>query len=209
MQPTRRYEAGMDDPRPTVALFAKYPRPGAVKTRLIPALGEEGAARLHRLLVERTLATIRASGLPCVLYTSGAPLARFAAWLGDAVPLAEQGEGDLGARLARVPAPAILLGADIPDLAPEHLLAAAAALAEAPVAIGPAEDGGYYLMALREPLPFLFTGMDWGTASVRAETLRRLAARGMAWRELAMLADCDRPEDLALWPELAGEAGRG
>mgnify|MGYP003122078104 FL=1 len=192
----------MDGPRPTVALFAKYPRAGAVKTRLAPALGEDGAAELHRWLVERTLATVRASGLDHVLYASGAPLADFAQWLGDEVPLAEQGEGDLGARLARVPAPAILLGADIPDLTADHLRAAAAALAEAPVAIGPAEDGGYYLLAFREPAAFLFEEMEWGVASVRAETERRLAERSIGWRSLPMLADCDRPEDLARWPEL-------
>ncbi|RIV81641.1 glycosyltransferase [Aurantiacibacter xanthus] len=192
----------MDALRPTVALFAKYPRAGAVKTRLAPALGEEGAAQLHRQLVERTLATVRASGLDYVLYASGAPLGDFAAWLGDDVPLAEQGEGDLGARLARVPAPAILLGADIPDLAADHLRAGAEALAQVPVAIGPAEDGGYYLLAFREPVPFLFDGMEWGVSTVRAETERRLSERGVEWRSLPMLSDCDRPEDLARWPEL-------
>ncbi|OYX67304.1 MAG: hypothetical protein B7Y88_00610 [Sphingomonadales bacterium 32-64-17] len=193
----------MDAPRPTVALFAKYPRAGAVKTRLIPALGAHGAAELHRRLVERTLATVRTSGLDLVLYASGAPLSDFAAWLGEDVPLAEQGEGDLGARLARVPAPAILLGADIPDLTADNLRIAAEALSEVPVAIGPAEDGGYYLLAFREPVPFLFDAMEWGVSTVRAETERRLAERGVAWRSLSMLADCDRPEDLARWPDLS------
>ncbi|MEN7538419.1 TIGR04282 family arsenosugar biosynthesis glycosyltransferase [Aurantiacibacter flavus] len=192
----------MDVLRPTVAMFAKYPRAGEVKTRLIPALGEEGAAQLHRRLVARTLATVRESGLDLVLYASGAPLGDFTAWLGDDVKLAEQGEGDLGARLARVPAPAILLGADIPDLADKHLHAAAAALAEVPVAIGPAEDGGYYLLAFRKPVPFVFDEMVWGISTVRAETERRLSERGVAWRSLPLLADCDRPEDLARWPDL-------
>ena len=193
----------MDALRPTVCLFAKYPRAGEVKTRLIPALGAHRAAELHRKLVERTVATVRASGLDYVLYASGAPLGTFAAWLGGDVRLAEQGEGDLGARLARVPAPAILLGADIPDLSAEHLRAAAQALAEAPVAIGPAEDGGYYLLAFREPVPFLFDAMEWGVSTVRAETERRLVERGVPWRSLPMLADCDRPEDLARWPDLS------
>lgn len=189
--------------RPSVALFAKYPRAGEVKTRLIPALGAAGAADLHRLLVERTLATIRASGLPFVLYTSGAHAEEFAGWLGEQVPLCEQGEGDLGARLARVAAPAILLGADIPGLMPQHLRDAEAALEEVPVVIGPAQDGGYYLIGYQEPVPFLFADMAWGVETVRAETTSRLAAHGLAWRELEMLADCDRPEDLARWPELA------
>ena len=193
----------MQRPVPRIALFARYPRPGAAKTRLIPALGAEGAAALHRRLVERTLATIGASGLPFAVWITGGSRAECADWLGEAVPLAEQGEGDLGARLARVPAPAILLGADVPDLAPAHLLAAADALDSAPVAIGPAADGGYYLLAFRTPAPFLFDAMPWGTDAVLAETQARLAARGIAPVMLPELADCDRPEDLSRWPELA------
>lgn len=189
--------------KPTVALFARYPVPGAAKTRLIPALGAEGAARLHRLLVERTLATIRASGLPFAVYCTGAPLADFAAWLGADVPLVEQGEGDLGARLARVATPTILLGADVPDLTPAQLAAAARALDSAGVVIGPAEDGGYYLLGYRQPVPFLFTAMPWGTSAVLAETLDRLQRRQVAPHLLAELADCDLPEDLARWPELS------
>jgi len=189
-------------PIPTIALFARFPHAGAAKTRLIPALGEAGAAALHRRLVERTLAVVRASGLPFAVWTTGAPARDFADWLGESVPLVEQGDGDLGARLAWVPAPAILLGADIPDLTPAHLLAAAKALDEAPVVIGPASDGGYYLLGLREPMPFLFSAMPWGTDGVLAETEARLESRVIRCQRLETLADCDRPEDLARWPEL-------
>ena len=188
---------------PKVALFARYPVPGQAKTRLIPALGAEGAARLHRLLVERTLATIRASGLSFAVHCTGAPLADFAQWLGADVQLVDQGEGDLGARLARVAAPAILLGADVPDLHASHLSAAAAAMAAGETVIGPAEDGGYYLLGFSQPVPFLFSAMPWGTAGVLDETLARLRQRHIAPRLLDMLADCDLPEDLARWPDLA------
>ncbi len=187
---------------PTVALFARFPTPGEAKTRLIPALGPEGAARVHRLLVERTLATVRASGLPFALHATGAPLAEFARWLGDDVPLVEQGESDLGARLTRVGAPAILLGADVPALAPHHLTAAAQALAGGEVVIGPALDGGYYLLGFARRLPFLFTRMPWGTSAVLEETLARLREQGIAPHLLETLADCDRPADLARWPDL-------
>lgn len=190
--------------KPFVALFAKYPRAGEVKTRLIPALGAEGACALHRKLVERTIATVRASGLDLVLYYSGASREEFAAWLGDDMRLREQGGGDLGARLARVPAPAILLGADIPGLTVQHLRDAADALEASPVVIGPAEDGGYFLLGFTEAVPFLFEDMEWGVETVRAETERRLTEAEMPWSGLAMLADCDRPEDLAKWPELLG-----
>lgn len=190
----------MDAGPPRIVLFARFPEPGRAKTRLIPLLGAEGAARLHRRLTERTLAVIRESGLPFVLRATGAPLADFARWLGPEVPLEEQGEGGLGERMARVPAPAILLGADLPDLAPRHLAAAAGALREVPAAIGPARDGGYYCLALREDAPFLFADMAWGTDQVARETLARLAARGWRCRVLEELADCDRPEDLAALP---------
>lgn len=193
----------MASPLPTVALFARYPQAGKAKTRLIPELGAEGAAHLHRRLVEQTLATIRASGLPFAVHFTGAAQSAFVAWLGSDVRLVPQGEGDLGARLARVAPPAILLGADVPDLTAQHLEEAARALVEHEVVIGPASDGGYYLLGFARRLPFLFAEMDWGTSAVRRETLRRLAARRIDWLALDELPDCDRPEDLTLWPGLA------
>lgn len=191
-------------PRPSIALFARYPRAGAAKTRLAPLLGDEGAALLHRRLVERTLARVRGSGLPFAVWTTGGEQSEFAAWLGEDVPLVEQGEGDLGARLARVPAPGIVLGADVPDLAAAHLRAASAALAEVPVVIGPARDGGYYLLGFRQDMPFLWADIAWGTETVLAQTLELLRARDIPYRLLEILDDCDRPEDLAKWPELLG-----
>ncbi|HEY8613726.1 MAG TPA: TIGR04282 family arsenosugar biosynthesis glycosyltransferase [Roseomonas sp.] len=193
-------------PAPRVALFARFPEPGRAKTRLIPALGAEGAAALHRRLTERTLGVLRASGLPFELRCTGAPPEAFRAWLGAEVALADQGEGDLGIRMARAAAapPAILLGADLPDLAPHHLLAAAAALDGHRAVIGPAEDGGYYLLGLREPMPFLFEPMAWGTDTVFTATMARFAAQSVTPAMLEPLADLDRPEDLIRWPGLLG-----
>lgn len=182
-------------------LFVRYPTPGLAKTRLIPAIGASAAADVHRRLAERTVATVHAATLPLVVRTTHEPAARFTAWLG-AVATVDQGEGDLGERLARVPAPAILLGADIPDLTPHHLLAAVRALDEVPVVLGPATDGGYYLLGFRAPVPFLFDTMPWGTDAVLAETVRRLDERGVAHQLLKPLRDCDQPEDLAHWPDL-------
>lgn len=189
---------------PFVALFIRFPTPGAAKTRLIPALGADGAARLHRRLVERTVATVRASGLRLELWTTGADPSAFAHWLGSDLAVFEQGAGDLGERMARAAgrAPVILLGADVPDLVPADLTAAAESLHSVPVALGPAEDGGYYLLALAAPCPFLFTGMTWGSATVLQTTLDRLSRRGQPYSLLRTLADLDRPEDLARWPWL-------
>lgn len=185
-----------------VALFAKYPTPGQAKTRLIPALGAEGAAQLHRQLVERTIATIRQSGLKFALHITGAPKSAFAEWLGDDIALVDQGGGDLGARLARVAAPAILLGADVPGLTARHLQQAAQALESHDAVLGPAEDGGYYLLGFNAPMAFLFTDMAWGTDTVLDETMARLNSHDVPVALLDTLDDCDRPEDLARFPEL-------
>ena len=192
----------MESPLPTIALFAKYPVAGRAKTRLAPLLGDNGAAEVHRRLVERTLATMRESGLPFAMWTTGASHEEFAAWLGEDVPLIKQGEGDLGARLSRVPAPAILLGADIPGLTARHLRDAAQALEVHEAVIGPASDGGYYLLGLARELPFLWQDMSWGTDLVLRETEVRLKAADVPYKLLGQLDDCDRPEDLANWPEL-------
>jgi rSAM/selenodomain-associated transferase 1 len=189
---------------PRLLLFTRFPEPGRAKTRLIPALGAAGAAALHRCMTERTLATLRATGLPIEVWVTGAPLAAFAEWLGGGTTLRQQGEGDLGARMARALAatPAIIVGADLPALTPAHVAAAAGLLTAGKVALGPAEDGGYYLLGLPAPAPFLFGAMEWGTAAVLAETMRRLDAHGRVFGTLPTLADLDRPEDLARFPGL-------
>ena len=187
---------------PTVHLFARWPEAGRAKTRLIPALGAEGAAALHRRLVERTVATVRDAGLKLVVRSTGGQEEAFRRWLGDGLEVVDQGAGDLGERLARVAPPAILLGADIPGLTAAHLTAAAKALAECDAAIGPATDGGYYLLGFRVPIPAAFEPMAWGTDGVFAETVHRIEDAGASLRVLGALDDCDRPEDLARWPEL-------
>jgi rSAM/selenodomain-associated transferase 1 len=187
-----------------MVLFARYPRAGECKTRLIPALGAEGAASLHQQLTERTARVLRASGLQVTLATTGADPSHFASWLGPDVVLVEQVEGELTDRLLAClePAPVIFFGADTPDLAPHHVEAAVAALRCHDVVIGPAEDGGYYLIGMRRPMPELLLDMPWSTEQVLPETLARLGRMGIAPVLLETLADCDRPEDLERWPEL-------
>lgn len=188
---------------PRLVLFARYPEAGACKTRLIPALGAERAAALHRTLTERTVDVLRGCG-PIELRFTGADRARFADWLGNHIALVEQVPGDLTDRLldALEPAPVIFFGADTPDLDTRHVAAAIDALADKEVVIGPAEDGGYYLIGVAQPHRFLFEDMPWSTDQVLPETLRRLEARGIAPVLLDPLADCDRPEDLERWPWL-------
>ena len=185
-----------------LVIFARLPEPGKVKTRLVPALGAEGASRLYARLLEHTVAEARASGLPFELRVTGGDAAAFRSWLGDDLAIVDQGEGDLGERLSRVEAPALVVGSDCPGISAPILRAAGEALADRSVVIGPATDGGYYLIGFSDRVPFLFEDMGWSTASVFAETLGRLAARGIGPAILPELSDIDTPEDLAAWPEL-------
>jgi rSAM/selenodomain-associated transferase 1 len=188
-----------------LAILAKAPAAGSVKTRLIPALGADGAAALHARLIERTVETACAAAIgPVTLWvTPAAPHACFTALASRfQIPLATQPDGDLGARmLAACQAavgPTIVIGSDCPALTPSHLHEAADVLRNGhDVVVIPAEDGGYVLIGSREPQPNLFTGMTWSTDQVMAQTRQRLARHRLTWRELPSLWDLDRPEDLA------------
>ncbi|MGH8698245.1 MAG: TIGR04282 family arsenosugar biosynthesis glycosyltransferase [Burkholderiales bacterium] len=189
-----------------IIVFAKAPRPGAVKTRLIPALGAAGAARLHERLVERTLATAAAAGVGPLELCGDPPSDPFLAARAAAhgATLTPQGAGDLGARMHRAferaltSAPAALaVGCDCPALATQHLREASAALAAGHDAVlGPAEDGGYVLIGLARGHASLFERIGWGGPDVLEDTRTRLGALGWRWRELGTLWDIDRPEDL-------------
>ncbi len=185
-------------------MFTRWPEPGRAKTRLIPSIGAAGAAMVHRRLTERTIETIRQAGLRVEVRTTGAAPAAFANWLGANMDFVDQGDGDLGDRLARaaLAGPVILLGSDAPDLKPDHLHAAVEALRTHPAVVGPAEDGGYWLLGLSVPAPYLFNSMPWSTDAVCRITLERLEENGFQPVILEVLADLDRPEDLARWPEL-------
>jgi rSAM/selenodomain-associated transferase 1 len=194
-----------------VMVFAKAPVPGEVKTRLIPALGEAGAAALYRRLVTHCLRAASDSRLgPVELWCSpGVDDVFFRECerrLG--VSLRSQEGRDLGERmrgafesaLARSRR-AILVGSDIPALSARYLRDADRALAEGDDAVvGPADDGGYMLIGLSRLDAELFRDIPWGGPEVLAETRRRVAALAWRFRELPALWDVDRPEDLARLP---------
>jgi uncharacterized protein len=187
-----------------VAILAKAPLPGFAKSRLAPALGADRAAALQARFIERAVATARAADVgPVTLWAAPdrehPAFQTLAALFG--VALARQPDGDLGLRmLAALDAargPALVIGTDCPALEPDHLRAAAAALASGVDAVVvPVEDGGYALIGMREPEPRLFADMPWSTPGVMAETRRRLTRLDLCWREPARLWDVDLPDDL-------------
>jgi rSAM/selenodomain-associated transferase 1 len=192
--------------RVDVAIFAKAPVPGYAKTRLIPALGADGAAALHAIMIQRTVRTACAANptrvtLWCAPDPSHALFRDLATKHG--VVLRRQFPGGLGARMLAVfrgqPAhrPLLLIGTDGPALRADHLLACARSLHEGDDAsFLPTEDGGYLLIGLRRAAPSLFAGIAWGTSSVMPQTRRRLHRAGLRWSEPDTLWDVDTPADL-------------
>lgn len=191
--------------RPAILLFARYPVPGQAKTRLIPELGPEGAARLHRRMTEHAVAVARSAGAMVTLCHTGGKRRDFRAWLGPDLDFAAQPDADLGGRLRwafarafRQRAPrALAIGADVPGISPAILREAFDALGTHDMVLGPALDGGYYLIGMTRPHPDLFAGMEWGTERVCAQTRAAIQRLGLSCHELPTLNDVDRPEDLA------------
>lgn len=202
------------NPRCPIIVMAKAPRPGDAKTRLIPALGADGAAMLAERMLHHTVRQACAAELgPVDLCCT--PDARHAAFeacaRAPAVELSVQAGGDLGARMAAAferwfdcasdPAESVLMiGTDAPALEAGVLRLAAAALSRHDAVFVPTLDGGYALIGLRHAEPLLFDGIAWSTAQVMAQTRQRLAAAGMSHAELPVLTDIDEPADLAFLP---------
>lgn len=184
-----------------IAVFAKAPVPGYAKTRLIPALGAEGAAALQGRFIARTVATALAAGLgPVTLWCAPDCADPAFAALRGTVALRRQVEGDLGSRMAAAfeaaPGPLLLVGTDCPVLTPDHLRSCATTLRDHDAVFLPVEDGGYVLVGLRRPVPGIFTGMTWSTPTVMAETRARLRDLGLSWVEPQTLWDVDEIADL-------------
>jgi hypothetical protein len=201
-----------------VILFTRYPEPGRTKTRLIPTLGAEGAARLHRemteLLVLRIKPGVALGEFGLVVCHGGASTGTMRRWLGPRIEYQPQGDGDLGERMAQAfqarfalgARKVVMIGADCPGVTTAVLTQAFGALDHHPVVFGPAQDGGYYLVGLSRPRPELFTGIAWGEATVLRDSAARARQLGLDPELLSTLPDVDRPEDLPWWEETRREA---
>ena len=199
MRPHRR-SAGPN----ALAVIAKEPAPGLAKTRLVPAFGEAGAARAAAAMLADTLAVVRTVAADLWLcFTPEAARERFGLLAPGFGLLAQRGD-DLGDRLAACLADLLaagadrvaIVGADTPHVPVAGYRRAFALLDEVDVVLGPALDGGYYLIAARAARPELFAGVPMGTEAVLAETLARAARGGLAVGLLPPRRDLDRVEDL-------------
>ena len=193
----------------TLIVFARSPIPGEVKTRLIPALGVEGAAALHRRLMLDTLRRARAAqGARVELWIAGERHHSFLRSCTEQfqVPLYGQHGADLGQRMGSALADVlgrsdttgrcVLIGSDCPAQSVQDLERAARALDTHDVVVQPSQDGGYVLIGLRDPHPELFEAIAWGSGQVLEQTRQRAASRGLALHSLRTVPDLDTVADL-------------
>jgi rSAM/selenodomain-associated transferase 1 len=198
----------------TLLLFTRWPRAGGVKTRLIPALGAQGAANAQR---ELTLAALRLADAlerrgQCrteVHFEGGDVHLMRAAYGCVRHYVPQEPADDLGGRMGAAFQRAfaagsrrvVAIGSDCPGLSVEAIERAFCRLHQVPVVLGPAHDGGYYLLGLHKHLPSLFIGIDWGGAAVYGQTVARAEAAGARVEALGALHDVDRPEDWERWQQ--------
>ena len=197
-------------PTEKLVVFTRFPRPGRTKTRLIPALGAVGAAELQKRMAEHTflqcraLAAARNAAIE-VRYDGGREQ-EVRQWIPACLPCGPQIEGNLGERLAHCIGAGfaegmkrvVVIGSDCPALTPAMIARGFALLEEHDLVLGPAHDGGCYLIGFSRPVCFAWHDIDWGTEKVLRQFLESAAKIGLNWTLLPPLADIDRPEDLHL-----------
>jgi uncharacterized protein len=195
------------DLNPCVILFLKAPEKGRVKTRLAASLGEEMVLDLYRCFVEDSIQTIAGGGYDMLIcYDPPSAHPWISQWLGERHPLLPQSGGDLGERMqnafrtafSRGCCAALIVGSDIPDLPSRFYGEALAALRDHDAVIGPAHDGGYYLIGFKRErfLPDAFTGISWNAPEVFTRTLVILGNAGCRVHLLPPWRDVDTLEDL-------------
>jgi rSAM/selenodomain-associated transferase 1 len=192
---------------PLILLFIKEPVAGRVKSRLAVSLGENAALDLYRSFVHDMLTSIEASGIPLrVCYHPPGAEAAIRQWLGGNLAYQPQEGADVGERMehafkqafAEGCSRAVLVGSDIPDLPPAAFFGAIRALDDHDAVIGPAKDGGYYLIGFRADtfLPDIFREIEWSTADVFSKTMQILDRSGRQVLQLPPWRDVDTIDDL-------------
>lgn len=193
-----------------IIIFAKFPAKGMAKTRLQPALGIEGAAKMARQLLLHSVEQALATGYTVEMCVSPAPTDP--SWqhldLPDTLKWSAQVEGDLGLRMLNASQKAlekfqqvILIGTDCPDLTAERIQSAAQQLDQHDTVMIPAFDGGYVLLGFNQVNAHLFANMTWSVSDVAAVTKQRIKALGWTLTTLEPLADIDEPSDFQYLPK--------
>ena len=188
----------------SLIIFTRYPEVGKTKTRLIPALGEEGAAKLQKKLTEDTIQKLSEVPVQFRVYFSGGNEELMKQWLGNHYCYYPQSEGNLGDKLiaaltetfSEEVEKVVIIGIDCPDLDASLINQAFSELSDQDLVLGKAEDGGYYLIGLRDCIPELFQGITWGTDQVLRETVAIAEKLELKISYLPLLNDIDTPEDL-------------
>lgn len=184
-------------------------------------MGNVGAANLQREMTEYTIFQVqklqKAIDISVEVRFAGGDLQLMQDWLGLDLVYQSQGEGDLGLRMARSlfdslqsgAEKVIIIGTDCPGVNAQILATAFEKLHAFDLVLGPALDGGYYLIGLRQPIPELFVNIEWGTAQVFQKTVDIAQKLNLSYVDLLPLADVDRPEDLSIWKQaLTGKMER-
>ena len=192
-------------------VYTRYPEPGKTKTRMIPALGKEGAAKLQREMTEHTLNTARqlkeSRNLEIEVHFTGGNKQLMLDWLGKDINYIIQVTGDLGAKMqssfqqafASNNQRVVTIGIDCPDISLDILNNAFDSLYKRELVLGVAKDGGYYLIGLNKMIPQLFQNINWGTEIVLKQTKAIAEQLNLNIKYLSSLSDVDYPEDLSVW----------
>ena len=206
-------------------VFTRFPEPGKTKTRLIPALGPNGAARLQRQMTEHIIAAAaklsNRPGLTIEVYHEGGNTDLMQEWLGSQFAYRSQGTGNIGRRMLRAfenafqdeMATAVIVGSDIPKISANIIQQAFEGLQKNDLVLGPAHDGGYYLIGIKNTIPAetyncLFDDINWGTGRVLSQTVQTAWESGLRFILLEPLDDVDSPVDLHIWQEVKKTAAK-
>jgi rSAM/selenodomain-associated transferase 2/rSAM/selenodomain-associated transferase 1 len=188
---------------------------------MIPALGADGAADLQRQMTNHIVSNVKAlidlSCLAVEVRFEGGDEKRMQTWLGPSFSYCHQGDGDIGRRMMAALSEAfqegyesvVIIGSDVPDITSDILQQAFKKLQNNDLVLGPAADGGYYLIGMQMAAwdsadPELFEDINWGTGEVLSQSLEKAKKRGLSYGLLDTLKDVDRPEDLAVWNQASG-----
>jgi rSAM/selenodomain-associated transferase 2/rSAM/selenodomain-associated transferase 1 len=200
-------------------VFTRFPEPGKTKTRLIPVLGAKGAARLQRQMTEHIIATAaklsKRPGLTIEVHHEGGNTDLMEEWLGSQFAYRPQGAGNIGWRMRKAfedafqdeIATAVIVGSDIPEISTHIIQQAFEGLQKNDLVLGPARDGGYYLIGMKNTIPAetykrLFDDINWGSGNVLSQTLQTAKESELRFILLEPLGDVDSPVDLHIWREV-------